>query len=102
MTRRDSPGPPVASVAGGGPGTLPAHQWDPYVPHSPRMRITATSCCGEYELCPEGGEYLVLSPAEDGHEETARRRFAHATQVWEALTPQHSCIAHQGHMRRRR
>ncbi|MGP3921408.1 hypothetical protein [Nonomuraea sp. 10N515B] len=65
------------------------------------MRVVATSCCGEYELCSEGGQYFVLRAAGDSHEETARGRFAQAAHVWEVLAAQHSCTEDEALRRRR-
>jgi hypothetical protein len=68
------------------------YRWKPYVPRCPRLHVRETSCCGEYELAAEGGQYLVLRPSADGgHEETARGLYAHASRVWNTLASQHRC-----------
>jgi hypothetical protein len=65
------------------------HRWEPYIPRSPRLRVFATSCCGEYELASEGGQYFVLRHADDGYEETGRGVFADAAAAWLQLTDDH-------------
>jgi hypothetical protein len=78
------------------------YEWEPHAPRAPQLRIYATSCCGEYELASEGGEYFVLRPANDGYEETARGRFSRAAQLWNVLTSEHSCADHEEGARQRR
>lgn len=96
----DASGPQVAGAADQ-PRDSDLYQWRPYIQRSPRMRVVATSCCGKFELCSEGGQYFVLRPAGDGHEETARGRFARAARVWEVLASQHSCAEYEPPRRRR-
>lgn len=68
------------------------HHWQPYIQRSPRLRVHATSCCAEYELAAEGGEYFVLRPTGDGeYEETARGRYARAATVYVELARSHWC-----------
>ncbi len=68
------------------------YHWEPYIQRSPRLRVIRTSCCGEYELASEGGQYFVLRPADNGaHEETARGLYAHTVEVWKVLVSQHRC-----------
>ncbi|WP_431915926.1 hypothetical protein [Nonomuraea jabiensis] len=65
------------------------HRWGPHLPHCPRLRVVAVSCCDEYQLCSEGGQYFVLRRAGDGYEETGRGVHAKAVQVWNALVASH-------------
>ncbi|GAA1769800.1 hypothetical protein GCM10009734_92970 [Nonomuraea bangladeshensis] len=66
--------------------------WILYAPRTPAPpKIRATSCCGEYELASEGGQYFVLRPAGDGHEETGRGTYAHAAALYTHLAEQHRC-----------
>ncbi|MGP3921440.1 hypothetical protein [Nonomuraea sp. 10N515B] len=68
------------------------HRWEPFIPRAPRLRISRTSCCGEYELAAEGGQYFVLHPTGDGgYEETARGVYAHALEAWARLASLHRC-----------
>ncbi|MGI5285222.1 hypothetical protein ACQEVF_18065 [Nonomuraea polychroma] len=69
------------------------YNWRPYAPRAARLRIHATSCCGEYELAAEGGEYFVLrwTGGSDKQEETGRGVYAHALEAWSALASQHRC-----------
>ncbi|WP_285776734.1 hypothetical protein [Microtetraspora sp. NBRC 13810] len=48
-----------------------------------------TSCCGEYEWCCEGGQFLVLRRNGERYEETARGLYAKARPVWEHLIGGH-------------
>ncbi|MGP3959733.1 hypothetical protein ACTWPT_27350 [Nonomuraea sp. 3N208] len=67
-------------------------KWEPYVPRCPRPRVRKTSCCCEYELCSEGGQYFVLrQTADGGYEETARGLYSHAEKVFAELASQHFC-----------
>lgn len=63
-------------------------EWEPYVGRA-RLRVTETSCCGEYEWCCEGGQFLILRHNGQHYEETARGRYATARPVWEALIRDH-------------
>ncbi|MGI5286657.1 hypothetical protein ACQEVF_25415 [Nonomuraea polychroma] len=66
--------------------------WSPWHPRAARLRVHQTSCCGEYELAAEGGQYFVLRQAEGGsYVETARGAYAHAAQTYVDLTAQHRC-----------
>ncbi|MFG1709259.1 hypothetical protein ACFLIM_39315 [Nonomuraea sp. M3C6] len=67
------------------------YDWEPHIPRAPRLRVDETSCCGEYELASEGGEYFVLRWTGDGEkqEETARGVFARAYAVWHDLAAGH-------------
>lgn len=65
------------------------YEWEPHRPRTPRTRVVKTSCCGELELCSEGGQYLILRLTGDGHEETARGRHVDALRAWNTLTKQH-------------
>ena len=68
--------------------------WEPYMPRSANLRVTETSCCGTYEWCSEGGQFLVLRYNGKCYEEAARGRYAEARLVWNKLV--------QGHRRCRR
>lgn len=61
-----------------------------------RVRVGETSCCGAYEWVCQGGEFLVLRPAEHGYEETGRGRYSQARLVWIALVDEHEQQEH-GH-----
>ncbi|UBU13481.1 hypothetical protein [Nonomuraea gerenzanensis] len=65
--------------------------WEPHVPTSARrVRVTETSCCGEYEWCCEARRFFVLRHVEGvGYEETGRGRYPEARQVWIALVTAH-------------
>ncbi|MEV6150365.1 hypothetical protein AB0L53_08485 [Nonomuraea sp. NPDC052129] len=64
--------------------------WEPYQrAESERLRVTETSCCGEYEWACQGGEFLILRYNGSGYEETGRGRYAKARQVWERLVQAH-------------
>jgi hypothetical protein len=65
------------------------HHWEPYIPRSPRLRVHRTSCCGEYELGSEGGQYFVLRRNGDGYDETGRGRQARAAELWLELADGH-------------
>lgn len=65
------------------------HRWDPHIPHAARLRVVAVSCCDEYQLCSEGGQYFVLRLAGDGYEETGRGIHAKTVRVWDALITGH-------------
>ncbi|MGW0482638.1 hypothetical protein [Nonomuraea sp. NPDC003214] len=64
-------------------------KWEPYVQHGGTLRVQETLCCGEYEWCCEGGQYLILRHNGEIYEATARGRYANARTVWEALTRDH-------------
>lgn len=71
--------------------------WEVHVPRGSRpIRVTETSCCAAYEWCSEGGQYFILRDAGDGYEETGRGIFAHAREVWDELTAEHSQRHQQG------
>jgi hypothetical protein len=72
--------------------------WEPYVPYGPRpVRVVETSCCGEFEWCCEGGQFLILRHTEEhGYEETARGRHAPARSAWAALVAAHRHGKHAG------
>jgi hypothetical protein len=59
-----------------------------------RVRIGETSCCGAYKWVCQGGEFLVLRPAEHGYEETGRGRYSQARLVWIALVDEHEQQEH--------
>ncbi|MEO3884356.1 hypothetical protein [Nonomuraea sp. B5E05] len=63
--------------------------WEPYAPRTPRLRVHETSCCGEYDLASEGGQYFVLRWNGDHYEETSRGRYGHAVKVWLEVTATH-------------
>lgn len=67
------------------------NEWEPYIPRGPQMRIAETSCCGEYELASEGGQYLVLRRTAGVYEETGRGRYVYATALYILLTSWHVC-----------
>ncbi|TMR89126.1 hypothetical protein [Nonomuraea basaltis] len=68
------------------------YRWGPYIPRCLRPRVCKTSCCGEFELASEGGQYLVLRPTGDGgYEETARGLYARAAQAYADLAFRHRC-----------
>lgn len=63
--------------------------WESHRPHTPRTRVTETSCCGIYEWCSEGGRYFVLRQGEGGYEETGRGLHADARPIWDSLVQGH-------------
>ncbi|NRQ39808.1 hypothetical protein HII36_49470 [Nonomuraea sp. NN258] len=67
-------------------------------PTRPRLRTIDTSCCGEYELACEGGEYLVLRWTGEGEkqQEAARGVFPHAKAVFNELSLGHHCFDQRG------
>ncbi|MEV0613826.1 hypothetical protein AB0I81_10930 [Nonomuraea sp. NPDC050404] len=67
------------------------YEWTPHVRSSSRqVRVTETSCCGEYEWCCEAGKFFVLRHTESiGYEETGRGRYSTARLVWAALVIAH-------------
>ncbi|GAB2955978.1 hypothetical protein ACFMQL_00680 [Nonomuraea fastidiosa] len=67
------------------------YHWEPHIPCSNRpVRVTETSCCGEYEWCCEAGQFFVLRHTDDnGYEETGRGRYLQARQVWNSLVKAH-------------
>ncbi|WP_433437884.1 hypothetical protein [Nonomuraea sp. CA-141351] len=65
------------------------HRWEPHIPHGPRLRVVAVSCCDKYQLCSEAGQYFILRRAGDGYEETGRGVYAKAVQLWNTLTIRH-------------
>ncbi|WP_219527101.1 hypothetical protein [Nonomuraea guangzhouensis] len=67
--------------------------WEPYQrAKGERLRVTETSCCGEYEWACQGGEFLILRYNGSGYEETGRGRYA-ARKVWEHLVQAHKVRA---------
>ncbi|TDC11384.1 hypothetical protein E1267_00055 [Nonomuraea longispora] len=109
-----APGPPLSGAArraGGstreparrwcihstGPAAAPPevttmHTWESHTPRGSRLRIHETSCCGEYELASEGGEYFVLRWTKNSaYEETSRGIYGRAAQAWRALAEAHVC-----------
>ncbi|NBE97469.1 hypothetical protein FE391_29575 [Nonomuraea sp. KC401] len=97
------------SRRGGAPETTPSRRaaahtkdrlmphWEPYVPRGPRLRVYATSCCCEYELVSESGQYFVLRWTGDGEqqEETGRGVYARTAAIWRHLTSRHRCRKEQ-------
>lgn len=66
--------------------------WEPYIPRNPRLRVRETSCCCEYELCGEGGQYFVLrQTADGGYEETGRGLYPRAAKTFAELASRHRC-----------
>jgi hypothetical protein len=67
------------------------YTWEPHISSSARkVRVTETSCCGEYEWCCEAGQFFVLRRTkENGYEETGRGRWPAARLVWAALVTAH-------------
>lgn len=64
-------------------------QWEPFVPRCPKVRVRETSCCGEFELCCEGGQYVVLRQTDNGYEETGRGSRVRTLAVWHELIARH-------------
>ncbi|MFG3440011.1 hypothetical protein ACGF0J_22410 [Nonomuraea sp. NPDC047897] len=61
-------------------------EWAPFVRQDEPYRIRATSCCGHFELASQGGQYLILRPAEGGgYDETARGTYSRTYVVWDTL-----------------
>jgi hypothetical protein len=68
----------------------PVFTWEPLRdPGNGIVRARHTSCCGAYELASLGGEFFVLRPAGDGHEETGRGIYRNAVIVYMALVQEH-------------
>ncbi|WP_113699569.1 hypothetical protein [Nonomuraea lactucae] len=69
--------------------------WVPFQRHNDLYRVKVTSCCCQYELVSQGGQYLILRPAPGGgYEETARGIYRATIGVWDRLI-----IEHAGHHR---
>ncbi|MEV4115972.1 methyltransferase, FxLD system [Nonomuraea sp. NPDC049695] len=70
-------------------------EWTPYVSHGGILRISATSCCGQYEVASEAGQFFVLRQTQDGYEESGRGR-AHpkVVEIYAALVIKHQCDEH--------
>ncbi|MER7500415.1 hypothetical protein AB0L05_16075 [Nonomuraea pusilla] len=65
--------------------TMPT--WYPHQRRSPRpLRVREWSCCDEYQLCSEAGQYFILRRAADGgYEETSRGIYTRTRAVWDEL-----------------
>lgn len=63
--------------------------WERHIPRTAVTRVIETGCCGAFEWAAEGGQYLILRPAEHGYEETARGGHAAARAVWNELVLAH-------------
>ncbi|MFI7643276.1 hypothetical protein [Nonomuraea sp. NPDC049400] len=67
----------------------PAFEWTPYRPTGSQLRVSHTSCCGQYEWASEGGRFFVLRSTNDGYEETGRGLYKQAMEVYIALAEHH-------------
>jgi hypothetical protein len=65
------------------------HEWQPYVSQG-LFCVAEASCCEEFILGQEGGEFFVQHRADDGtYEETARGYYARAAGAWLDLSATH-------------
>ncbi|MER6944313.1 hypothetical protein ABT294_09845 [Nonomuraea sp. NPDC000554] len=64
-------------------------RWEPFERLGERLRVTETSCCGEYEWVCQGGQYLVLRHGERGYEEAGRGTYRQARDLWDELVHRH-------------
>jgi hypothetical protein len=71
------------------PEVIDMHTWEPHIWQGTRLRIHDTSCCGEYQLASEGGEFFVRRQAGNEYEETARGRYGRAVTAWLDLSAEH-------------
>ncbi|WP_084957310.1 hypothetical protein [Thermoactinospora rubra] len=65
----------------------PIH-WEPHIPRSVRLRVTAISPYGRYEWAMDGGVPIILRHATGrGYEECGRGLpYRQVREVWERLT----------------
>ncbi|MER6947078.1 hypothetical protein ABT294_23875 [Nonomuraea sp. NPDC000554] len=64
-------------------------KWERFKRQGERLRVTETSCCGEYEWACQGGLFLVLRHGERGYEEAGRGTYRQARGVWDDLVLAH-------------
>ncbi|MET8990794.1 hypothetical protein ABZW49_35540 [Nonomuraea wenchangensis] len=76
--------------------TADALEWTPYVSRGGTLRTGHISCCGQYVLASESGQYFVLRPFEDGdYEETGRgRTHRDVVEIYAALVVEHHSDEH--------
>lgn len=67
------------------------YQWVPYIPPGRVLpRVLESSCCEEFILSYEDGEFFVRRRAESGgYEETARGGYGRALRAWIDLAAGH-------------
>ncbi len=65
-------------------------QWEPYKPNGALLRVAEASCCEEFILSSEGGEFFVRRRIDDGSwQEAARGGYYLAVRTWTDLAADH-------------